>query len=102
MNKEHFNEFIKHLGEDVVHFQYTKLDGTLREAHGTLLPSMIPEKDVPVSITPENAKYTNYYDLEVGGWRTFINDNVVQFQWSGKTFSVARPDLDHAYNEANA
>jgi hypothetical protein len=91
LDAHRFNEFKDMLRRGIVHFKYTKLDGTERVAHGTLDPSMWPASKDPKHPAPAGAKYTNYFDLQANDWRSFVNDNVFDYQWSGKTFIIARP-----------
>jgi hypothetical protein len=83
------------LSEGIVNIEYRKVDGSIRVAEATLSPAMIPLAKVPVSETADlpTAKFTRYFDLGANDWRAFINENVVQFQWSGKTYTIARPEL---------
>jgi hypothetical protein len=84
------------MSKGIVYIEYEKMDGTLRKAHATLQPAMIPARHAPSDEAVDSVnvkKYTRYYDLDVGDWRAFINDNLKSVEWSGKTFVVARPEL---------
>lgn len=67
-------ESIKSLKEKmhtgVVKFKYTKVNGTIREATGTLNFGVIPEADHP-SKYPINPDNVRYYDLDAMAWRSF-------------------------------
>jgi len=59
----------KKLAQGETNFYFTKKDGTLRKATGTLVIDVIPYSQRPQGIkTPE--KYIPYFDLEVGAWRS--------------------------------
>ena len=72
------------MGKDIVTFQYRKLDGTLRQARGTLDPFKDPafleamyklaeqrcgHEDEPYDISLDTV---NYWDMDKHGWRTFL------------------------------
>ena len=42
MTKDEVKDFIKALKTGEVHFKYLKKDGSLRKAHGTMKPHLIP------------------------------------------------------------
>ena len=72
------------MGQGVVTFQYRKLDGTLRQARGTLCRDCSPEYDEALrrmaERNPENETRTQenpldtvtYWDMDKRGWRTFL------------------------------
>lgn len=59
----------------VVAFAYLKMDGTVREAHGTLAPSVLPattggrRRGDPTLMT--------YYDTDKRSWRCFKKANIL-------------------------
>lgn len=64
--------------EGVVEFTYIKKDGTERKAKGTLNNDKIVELGgtLPTGqITPPSYT-TRYFDVDKGGWRSFINDSL--------------------------
>ena len=63
---EEFKEILR-MGK--VHFEYTKKDGTLREAIGTLNPELIPG-DMKPKDSSTNITNTRYYDLDKNAWRS--------------------------------
>lgn len=67
----------KKLHEGEVNFEYTKKDGTIRKARGTLDMGMIPESYHPVfqPTAPDNVRY---WDLDVQGWRSFRPENFIR------------------------
>ena len=72
------------MGRGVVAFQYRKLDGTLRQARGTLCRDCSPEYDEALRrIAERNAENekgaqenpldtVTYWDMDKRGWRTFL------------------------------
>ena len=72
------------MGQGVVTFQYRKLDGTLRQARGTLCRDCSPEYDEALrrmaERNPENETRTQenpldtvtYWDMDKRGWRTVL------------------------------
>lgn len=65
--------FRKMLEKGKVHFEYTKKDGTLREATGTRKAELIPESFQPKESSEE---YVNlrYFDLDKNAWRSISSD----------------------------
>ena len=59
----------------IVHFSFTKKDGSLREAYGTLQQDRI---EIPAgeSAAPNPAVAT-YFDLEVKAWRSYTIANLI-------------------------
>lgn len=78
-----FESFRKQLRSGVYRFSYFKIDGQIREARGTLDPSLIPDDFAPKSgMDPdalEPASTFRYYDLDAAGWRSFRLDNFIGF-----------------------
>jgi len=83
--KAHLAKHIVELmGSGVVAFQYRKLNGTLRQARGTLCRDCSPEYDEALrriaerngeqeSETQENPlDSVTYWDMDKRGWRTFL------------------------------
>lgn len=71
-------EFEGNLKTSVVDFKFTKKDGTVRTAKGTLLPQFLPP--LPESNTDTEPKrqkaapnpdLVTYWDLEAVAWRSF-------------------------------
>lgn len=70
------SEFKTALRNNLVKFSFTKKDGTLREAVGTLSMSYIQKTDpqaVPNSFSSSspNTDMIRYYDIERRNWRSF-------------------------------
>ncbi len=67
------NRLVEQLKAGVINFYYTKEDGTLREAIGTLKIDLIPEDQRPKGIINRHEVVGSvaYYDLNRRGWRSF-------------------------------
>jgi len=61
-------------GDSPVHFSYRKADGEIREALGTLNPSLIPENFKPKDSSRNFGSNLKYFDLEKGAWRSLQMD----------------------------
>ena len=70
---------IEDLKNGAVDFTYTKLNGELRKATGTLKMDLIPVEKQPnssFSLPLHPAGHLRYYDLTSDGWRPFHTDSV--------------------------
>ena len=61
---------------NIVQFSYFKTDGSIRQARGTLCPSLIPEDKRPKTESPKKKRKEHYetfpyYDLDREAWRSF-------------------------------
>lgn len=74
--KVNLSELKSLLSKGVVKFQYTKKDGSVRTAVGTLKSDLIKKPMGCVSY-PREAGYTNYYDIEKGWWRAFAESKLL-------------------------
>ena len=78
-----FESFRNKLRSGIYRFSYFKKDGGIREAVGTLDPSLIPDDILPKSgMDPDAlapASTFRYYDLIAGGWRSFCLDLFIGF-----------------------
>ena len=76
-----FENFRAKLSTGVYRFSYFKLDGSIREARGTLDMSRIPEDQHPTGQSTVHCPLSifNYYDLDAGGWRSFHLDLFIGF-----------------------
>ena len=74
------NEFKNALHKGIVEFKYTKKNGDERTARGTLNIEVMGEENTPkgtgYEITDSNIRY---YDLNSEGWRSFIVDNLIEW-----------------------
>lgn len=62
----------------IVKFYYQKVDGTMREAYGTLKESLVPALSGNDSRKKSDTVQT-YYDTEKESWRCFKRQNLVRF-----------------------
>ena len=85
----HLNrELLTHLGSGRVWFVYQKLDGTMREACGTLCKGISKEfdaykcKGTPVAKAPDKWLTEDfvYWDLEEEGFRTFKASRLIKIK----------------------
>ena len=84
-NKELVNEMVRQLKAEMrtreVRFRYTKKNGEIREALGTLNSEIYGSENEPSGNgkpTPENQ--VRYYDLNSNGWRSFLAENLIDFK----------------------
>ncbi len=61
----------------VVAFTFKKVDGTIREANGTLQRAMLPETK-GTGIKPSPSVFV-YYDTDKMGWRSFKRENLLTY-----------------------
>ena len=77
-----FERFRANLAVGAFRFSYFKLDGSIREAVGTLDPALIPTEHLPKGGADSDTSFNGafaYYDLTAGGWRSFRLDNFIGF-----------------------
>jgi hypothetical protein len=73
-------QIIETLTNGVVNFKYTKKDGSERIASGTrYMPFIIAQGAEPKGTGTEKIGVITYYDLEKQGWRSFAEENFVEF-----------------------
>ena len=65
------------LCKGAVKFQYTKKDGSVRTAVGTLKSSLIARKPAGGENKVKGAGYTTYYDLEKDAFRCFAESKLL-------------------------
>lgn len=65
----------KELVKRVVKFYFYKVDGSIREAYGTLLENRIPETDGSRRPSPT---VQVYFDTEKDAWRCFKKANLIK------------------------
>ena len=65
---------VKRMVGNIVHFYYQKVDGSVREAYGTLLSNRIPESG---DGRKKNPFVQVYFDTEKNEWRSFKRFNLV-------------------------
>ena len=73
------DEFSNMLHEGIVEFEFIKKDGTIRNAKGTLEPSLLPPPkpagDSEVAPRKKNDSIFVYYDLEKNYFRSFVKES---------------------------
>lgn len=74
------NDFKNALRKGVVNFKYKKKNGEIRDAKGTLNAEIMGEENTPKG-TGYDIVDTNirYYDLNSEGWRSFIAENLIEW-----------------------
>lgn len=66
------------LANGVAHFVFKKKDGSYREAWGTTQRNIANAKTNGRGVSREVYKTTAYFDVEIGEWRSFRWENLVQ------------------------
>lgn len=82
-----FEDFRTKLRTGVWRFSFFKLDGSIREARGTLSPLLIPADKLPGASPQRNGESGlrqegqtfPYFDLDKQEWRSFRLDNFIGF-----------------------
>ena len=77
-----FEKFRKQLSTGKYRFSYFKIDCSIREAIGTLDPTLIPANRFPTSGDKRNVNVRErftYYDLECNAWRSFRIEGFIGF-----------------------
>lgn len=62
----------------VVHFTFRKVDGTIREAVGTLVESLLPALKGTGRKASQNVQV--YFDLDRKAFRSFKKDSLISFE----------------------
>lgn len=65
----------KQMTEKIVKFRFSKVDGTIREAYGTLMANMLPQSKG--TGRKQNDAVQTYYDTEKGEYRCFKKANLI-------------------------
>jgi hypothetical protein len=71
------NALIGKLTEGSTSFKFRKVDGSIREANGTLNNDLIPAGEPRAQALAEGAQVIPFYDLDENGWRSFRADSVI-------------------------
>ena len=77
MKKVKLTELKEMLAKGTVKFQYTKKDGSVRTAMGTLKSDLITKKPAGGVCYPKQVGYTPYFDVEKGWWRVFAESKLL-------------------------
>lgn len=80
----YFVRLRKNLKDGIVEFRYSKQDGSLRDAKGTLHELLIPDDkkpkgDMSDSAAKPNYKSIAYFDLDKQEWRAFSIEKFIGF-----------------------
>jgi hypothetical protein len=68
---------LKDLRQNAVEIHYRKVDGTMRVAHATLMPKLVPAMYMQENVEAEeefhkeNPDVITYWDLQKNDWRSF-------------------------------
>lgn len=62
----------------IVKFYFQKVDGTIREAYGTLKESLLPA--ISANDRKQNSTCQTYWDTEKEAWRCFKKANLVRIE----------------------
>jgi hypothetical protein len=66
-----------HMRTRIVKFYYTKVDGSIREAYGTLSNKLVPATKGD-DTRKKNDTLQTYFDTEKGEWRSFKKANLLK------------------------
>ena len=67
----------RQMREGTCHFLYVKKDGSVREAFGTLNPSLCNKHINGRGVSPETWGCSCYFDVEKGAFRSFRWQNII-------------------------
>ena len=71
------NRLIEALHQRECRFLYLKLDGTVREARGTLAPHLIPTDRRPKGLRTPSPTVLTYFDKERTQWRCLRRERLI-------------------------
>jgi hypothetical protein len=77
LKKVNASELHEMLCKGKVKFQFTKKDGSVRTAVGTLKSNMITNKPSGGQNKVKDAGYTSYFDIEKDAWRCFAESKLI-------------------------
>jgi len=79
MNINDYNDLYNFLKSNVAHVKFTKVDGTERVMKCTLKDDMLPEQyRGKGNMLTEAGNALRVFDLDVGQWRSFKPESVLQ------------------------
>ena len=80
MEEINIEDFKNELRNRIVEFKYTKKNGDIRTARGTLNVDVMGNDNTPKG-TGYDIKDNNirYYDLNSNGWRSFLIENLIEW-----------------------
>ena len=74
-------KFKEALHNGIVEFKYSKKNGDIREARGTLNIDIMGKDNAPKGTGYDtNDSNIRYYDLNSEGWRSFITENLIEWK----------------------
>lgn len=76
MKEKLLNNLVHRMVRETVRFKYAKVDGTIREANGTLKEDMLPPTKGTIRKTSDKVQV--YYDTEKKSWRSFKKENLLE------------------------
>ena len=68
------------MAEGILHFEYKKVNGDLREAYGTTKPDVLRSNGCRIVFDRKRKVGNNirYFDMQCKAWRSFKPDNLVK------------------------
>lgn len=66
------------LNKGVVHFTYTKKDGSIREAFGTTKGTLVEKHTTGTGAPRSTYGQVAYFDVEKGAWRSCKEENFIR------------------------
>lgn len=80
MQEINIEDFKNALRDRIVEFKYSKKNGDIRIAKGTLNSDIMGDDNIPKG-TGYDIKDNNirYYDLNSNGWRSFLSENLIEW-----------------------
>lgn len=80
MQEINIEDFKNALRDRAVEFKYSKKNGDIRIAKGTLNSDIMGDDNIPKG-TGYDIKDNNirYYDLNSNGWRSFLSENLIEW-----------------------
>lgn len=76
MKEKLLNKLVHRMVRETVRFKYAKVDGTIREANGTLKEDMLPPTKGTIRNTSDSVQV--YYDTDKQSWRSFKKENLIE------------------------
>ena len=90
MNINDYNDLYNFLKNNVAHIKFTKVDGTERVMRCTLKDDMLPEQyRGKGSMLTEAGNALRVFDLDVGQWRSFKPESVLQLSAAAASSRVS-------------
>jgi len=81
ISTEYITKFKNALHKRIVEFKYSKKNGEIMTAHGTLNIDLMSKENAPkggdTKTGPDNQ--IRYYDTDSNGWRSFLIENFIDW-----------------------